>query len=67
MESARDSRMTLGRWSVFVGANQSKLVDLLVRNALNVCLVVGIVCLSRRRRTRRFVLIGAALRCSPCC
>ena len=34
-----------GRWSVFVGASQSKLVDLLVRNTLNVGLVIGLVCL----------------------
>ena len=37
--------MTLGRWSVFVGASQSKLVDLIIRNTLNVCLVAGVVCL----------------------
>ena len=37
--------MTLGRWSVFVGASQSKLVDLIVRNTLNVTLVAGVVCL----------------------
>ena len=37
--------MTLGRWSVFVGASQSKLADLIVRNALNVVLVAGVVCL----------------------
>ncbi len=37
--------MTLGRWSVFVGAAQSKLVDLLVRNTVNVGLVIGLVCL----------------------
>jgi hypothetical protein len=37
--------MTLARWSVFVGASQSKLVDLIVRNGLNVSLVAGAVCL----------------------
>jgi hypothetical protein len=37
--------MTLGRWSVFVGAAQSKLVDLLIRNTVNVGLIIGLICL----------------------
>ncbi|HWH98701.1 MAG TPA: CDP-glycerol glycerophosphotransferase family protein, partial [Propionibacteriaceae bacterium] len=45
METRPRSRMTLGRWSVFVGAAQSKLVDLLIRNTVNVGLIIGLVCL----------------------
>ena len=44
--------MTLGRWSVFVGASQSKLVDLLRPQHLNVTLVVGVVCLLAADGTR---------------
>ena len=52
--------MTLGRWSVFVGASQSKLVDLIVRNTLNVTLVAGIVCLLAADGPV-LLIIGAAL------
>ena len=52
--------MTLGRWSVFVGASQSKLVDLLLRNALNVTLVAGVVCLLAADGLL-LLIIGAAL------
>ena len=37
--------LSVGTWSGFAGANQSKVVDLLIGNGLNVCLVVAIVLL----------------------
>ncbi len=37
--------LSVGTWSGFAGANQSKVVDLLISNGLNVCLVVAIVVL----------------------
>jgi len=40
-----DRTLSVGTWSGFAGANQSKVVDLLISNGLNVCLVVAIVLL----------------------
>ena len=37
--------LSVGTWSGFAGANQSKVVDLLIGNGLNVCLVIAIVLL----------------------
>jgi CDP-Glycerol:Poly(glycerophosphate) glycerophosphotransferase len=61
MESTKPARtMSIGAWSAFTGATQSRIVDLIVINLFNLCVVVGTVVMYVAADSAVFWL-GAAL------
>jgi len=61
MESPKPARTTsIGAWSAFAGAQQSRVVDLIVSNLFNFCVVIGAVVMFTAADSPVFWL-GAAL------
>ena len=61
MESPKLARtMSIGAWSAFAGAQQSRVVDLIVSNLFNLCVVIGAVVMFAATDSPVFWL-GAAL------